>query len=146
MHWYLNLTIRQKVQSIVMLVSAVALVVATIVFTLYDRSTFLRARTQDLQAAAQMIALNSTAAMSFRDPKSATEILAALQTKQNVINACIYDKDGVVFATYSRDAANTEFSPPAVQSQVGVIVNRHMVLFQPITLNGEVLGTIFIEA
>src|SRR5579872_4464640 len=91
MHWYLDLTIRQKVQSIVMVISAVALLVATVVFTLYDRSTFLRAKTQDLNAAAQMIALNSTAAMTFGDPQSATEILTALQAKQNVINACIYD-------------------------------------------------------
>jgi len=146
MHWYLDLTIRQKVQSIVMVISAVALLVATVVFTLYDRSTFLRAKTQDLNAAAQMIALNSTAAMTFGDPQSATEILTALQAKQNVINACIYDKDGRVFATYSRDAAHSEFSPPPAQTQAAVIVNRNMVLFQPITLKGELIGTIFIEA
>ena len=146
MRSYLDLSIKQKVQSIVMVISAVALLVATVVFTLYDRSTFLRAKTQDLNAAAQMIALNSTAAMSFGDPKSATEILAALQAKTNVINAAIYDKRGHVFATYSRNAGQPNSSPPPTQAEAAAIVRSNMVLFQPVTLNGESIGTIFIEA
>ena len=63
-----------------------------------------------------------------------------------MINACIYDKDGEVFATYSRDAAHSDFSPPPAQAQASAIVRNNMVLFQPITLNGESIGTIFIEA
>src|ERR1700676_3947761 len=93
---YLHLSIRQKLQGIVIVTSAVALLVASVVFTLYDRSTFLRAKTQDLSSSAKMIGSNSTAALSFGDAKSAREILAALQAKPNVINACIYDKDGRV--------------------------------------------------
>src|ERR1700674_4048569 len=100
MRSYMDLSIRQKLQSIVMVTSAVALLVASVVFTLYDRSTFLRAKTQDLNAAAKMVGSNSTAALSFGDAKSAKEVLAALQAKQNVINAYIYDKDGRVFASY----------------------------------------------
>src|ERR1700676_969574 len=146
MRWYLDLSIRQKLQSIVMVTSAVALLVASVVFTLYDRSTFLRAKTQDLSASAKMIGSNSTAAVSFGDAKSAREILAALQAKPNVINACIYDKDGRVLATYSRTAAHSGFSPPPAQTQTSAIVRHNMVLFQPITLNGESIGTIFIEA
>jgi hypothetical protein len=74
--------------------SAAALLVASVVFTLYDRSTFVRAKTQDLSASAKMVGSNSTAALSFGDAKAAREILAALQAKQNVIKACTYDKDG----------------------------------------------------
>src|ERR1700683_1988841 len=100
MRSHLELSIRQKLQTIVMVTSAVALLVASLVFTLYDRSTFLRAKTQDLSASAQMVGSNSTAALSFGDAQSARETLAALEAKQNVIDACIYDKDGKVFATY----------------------------------------------
>jgi PAS domain S-box-containing protein len=146
MRSYLDLSIREKVQCIVMATSAVALLVASVVFTLYDRSTFLRAKTQDLSAAATMIGSNSTAALSFGDAESAREILAALRAKQNVINACIYDKDGRIFATYSRDAAHTDFSPPPVQIHSTAIFRRNVILFQPVTLNGESIGTIFIEA
>src|SRR6202167_982371 len=142
----LNLSIRQKLQTIVMVTSAVALFVASIVFTLYDRSTFLRAKMQDLSATATMIGSNSTAALSFGDAKSAKEILAALRAKPNVINACIYDKDGRVLATYSRDAAHSDFSPPPGQPKKTAIISHNMILFQPVTMNGESIGTIFIEA
>src|SRR3984957_7635426 len=146
MRSYLDLSIRQKLQTIVMVTSAVALLVASIAFTLYDRSTFLRAKMQDLSATATMIGSNSTAALSFGDAKSAREILAALRAKPNVINACIYDMDGKVLATYGRDAAHIDFSPPAAQIQATTIVGHNMVLFQPVTLHDEPIGTIFIEA
>jgi PAS domain S-box-containing protein len=146
MRSYMDLSIRHKLQTIVMATSAVALLVASVAFTLYDRSTFLRAKTQDLSAAAKMVGSNSTAALSFGDARSAGEILSALQAKQNVTNACIYDKDGKVFASYSRDAAHNDFSPPPAQSLSTAIVGNNMVLFQPITLNGKSIGTIFMEA
>jgi PAS domain S-box-containing protein len=146
MHLYLNLSIRQKLQTIVMVTSTVALLVASFVFTLYDRSTFLRAKTQDLMASASMVGSNSTAALSFGDAKSASEILSALQAKQNVTNACIYGKDGRVFATYSRGSAHNGFSPPSLQPPGAAIVKNNMLLFRPITLNGESIGTIFIQA
>src|ERR1700692_4887170 len=128
MRSYRDLSIRQKLQTIVMVTSAVALVVASVVFTLYDRSTFLSAKTQDLSVSATMIGSNSTAALSFGDAKSAREILAALRAKPNVINACIYDKDGRVFAAYGRDAAHTDFSPPPAQIQVTAIVSHNLIL------------------
>lgn len=146
MRSYMDFSIRQKLQLIVMATSTAALLVASVVFALFDRSTFLRGKTQDLTVAARMVGSNSTAALSFGDAKSAGEILSALQAKQNVINACIYRKDGLVFASYSRDAAQGDFSPPPAQTESTAIVNDHMVLFQPILLNGTSIGTIFLEA
>jgi len=146
MRSYMDFSIRQKLQLIVMATSTAALLVASVVFALFDRSTFLRGNTQDLTVAARMVGSNSTAALSFGDAKSAGEILSALQAKQNVINACIYRKDGLVFASYSRDPSQGDFSPPPAQTESTAIVNDHMVLFQPILLNGTSIGTIFLEA
>jgi len=146
MRSYRNWSIQQKLQGIIMATSGVALLVASAVFTLYNRSTFLQAKAQDLSASARMVGSNSTAALSFGDAKSAREVLSALLAQQHVIHACIYDKDGRVFAKYSRDTAQSDFSPPPVRSQAYAIVGRNMVLVQPIILNGESIGTIFIEA
>jgi PAS domain S-box-containing protein len=143
---YRNLSIRQKLQTIVMATTTVALLVASAVFTLFDRSTFLRAKTQDLSVTARMIGSNSTAALSFNDAKSAGETLTALQAKQNVIHACIYSKDDKVFASYSRDETDSNFSPPAAQAESTTIAKDRMTLFRPITLNGHPIGTIFLEA
>ena len=89
---------------------------------------------------------NSTAALSFGDAQSGREILAALQAKQHVIHACIYDKSGAVFVSYSREVARGNFCPPPAQAQTTAVVSRNMVLVQPITMNGEFIGSIFLEA
>ena len=146
MRSYQDVSIRQKLQGIVMVTSAAALLVASVVFTLYDRSTFVRAKTQDLSASAKMVGSNSTAALSFGDAKAAREILAALQAKQNVIKACTYDKEGGLFASYNRDAALFDCSASPWQAQASAISRQNMALLQPITLNGESIGTIVIEA
>jgi PAS domain S-box-containing protein len=146
MRSYLDLPIRRKLQAIVMATSAAALLVASVVFAVFDRSTFLQAKTQDLSAAAKMVGSNSTAALAFGDARSAMEILSALRAKQHVANACIYDKNGKVFASYSRDAVHVEFSRLLLQAQSTAIAGSKMVLFQPITLGDKEIGTIYMEA
>jgi len=147
MRWYRNLSIGTKFQAIVMVTCGVALVVAAVLFTLYDRATFLREKTQDLIVSAKMIGSNSTAALSFHDIRLAREVLNALQAKQHVVNACIYDSDGTVFAKYSRNLNHFDFPPPpAVKDARTTIVAGHMILFQDIVLHGDSIGTIYLEA
>jgi len=147
MQLFRDLSIRHKLQAIVITACGVALVVAAAVFTLYDRATFLRSKTDDLVASAKMIGSNSTAALTFRDSGSAQEILSALRAKPHVLHACIYDSGGTVFATYSRDPAQGVFSPPPVQEEGNqVVAKKKMVLLQNIVLNGDPIGRIYIEA
>jgi hypothetical protein len=141
-----NLSIRFKLQGIVIAACGAALLLASVAFTLYDRTSFMRFKTNDLVASAKMIGSNSTAALTFHESKSAREILSALHARVHVIYACIYDSDGKVFATYSRDPARAGFSPPPVQSEGNSIIGQNVVLFQNIALNGESIGTIYIEA
>src|SRR5713101_6705718 len=147
MRWYQDLSIRTKLQSIVMVTCAAALVVAAGLFTLYDRATFLREKTQDLIASAKMIGSNSAAALSSHDTRLAREILNALQAKQHVVNACIYDSDGTVFAKYSRDETHVDFPlSPTAQEDGPTIAAGHMALFQDVVLNGDSIGKIYIDA
>src|SRR6202171_3338218 len=142
---YSALTIRHKIQGIVMITCAVALAAATAVFTLYDRRTFLAAKTEDLVVSAQIIGANISAAIAFQDPHSAGEILSALRAKKHVVNACIYDSAGKVFAKYSRDPGQSGFSPPAVEPYGVAVTGGNIVLFQLILLNQELIGTIYIQ-
>src|SRR3984893_698815 len=147
MGWYQDLSIPTKLRAMVMITCGTALVVAAVLFTLYDRATFLREKTQDLIATAKMIGSNSAAALSFHDTRLAREVMNALQAKQHVVNACIYDSDGTVFAKYSRSPTHVDFPPPpTAQEDRTTIVARHMVLFQDIVLHGDSIGTIYIEA
>jgi two-component system, sensor histidine kinase and response regulator len=141
-----DLSIRYKLQGIVVAACCLALVVASAAFTLYDRATFLRTKSFDLSATANMIGSNTTAALTFHDANSARDTLAALTARPHVTQACIFDASGKIMATYSRDHATMAFSPPRVQETGNRIVGKNMWVFQNILLNGDSLGTIFIEA
>jgi two-component system sensor histidine kinase/response regulator len=143
---YRNMSIRHKLQGIVLTACAAALLMASAAFTLYDRSTFLLTKSEDLIASAKMIGSNSTAALTFHDAGSGREVLSALQAKPDVTNACIYDSDGKVFAKYSRDPTGAGSCPPASQRAGSAMVARHIVLFHSIVLNGDSIGAIYIEA
>ena len=148
MRWSEDLSIRTKLLGIVMVACGATLVLVAVLFTLYDRATFLREKKQDLIAAARMIGSNSTAALSAHDIRLAREVMNALQAKEHVVSACIYDSDGTIFATYSRSLNRIDYPPPPppTQDDEPKIVARHMILFQEIVLNREVIGTIYIEA
>jgi signal transduction histidine kinase/DNA-binding response OmpR family regulator len=147
MHWPQDLSIRKKLLGIVMVACGATLVLVAVLFTLYDRATFLREKKQDLIATAAMIGSNSVAALSSHDIRLAREVLNALQAKQHVVSACIYDSDGTVFAKYSRSLNRVEYpSPPTIQEDGPKIAARHMILFQDIILNGEALGKIYLQA
>ncbi len=146
MDLYSNLSIRNKLQGIVMITCGVALVIFAAALTFYERATFVREKNEDLEASAKMVGTNSTAALTFRDPASAAEILAALDAKEHVTHACIYKPDGTVFATYDRNPSQTPFSPPPVRAEGSVISGKQIALFRPIVLDGEIIGTIYIQA
>jgi two-component system sensor histidine kinase/response regulator len=146
MRSYRDMSIRHKLQGIVIVNCGVALLIASVVFTFYDRATFLRTKTEDLTASAKMIGSNITAALMFHDAGSAREILSALQAKPHVTNACIYDSDGKAFAKYSRDPTEPGSCPPPSQGAGSTANARNIVLFRSIVLNGDSIGAIYIEA
>ncbi|MGH9774944.1 MAG: response regulator [Candidatus Acidiferrales bacterium] len=145
MRGFRNTSIRTKLQAIVMLTCGAALLLAAFIFTGYDRLTFLQSDTQDLSTTAKMIGENSTAALTFGDADSAREILTALHAKGHVVFAAIYGKNGEVFAKYSRDPAQADFSPPAPGPDGSAVAGEHKILFQKIILKDDPIGTIYIE-
>jgi PAS domain S-box-containing protein len=140
-----SLSIRLKLQGIVMISCAVALSVASVIFTLYDRSSFRRAKESELAQSATMIGFISTAALTFNDARSAREILKVLQANPHITTACLYQNGVGVLATYRRAGLEGRGCPEAKEKAITVDA-RLMTLFQPVVLNEEVIGTIYLEA
>ncbi len=141
-----NLSIKRKLILIIMVTSAVALVLASAVFTIYDWLTFQQTMMRDLSTLAEVLGANSTAALTFSDPRAAEETLATLRAKPHIVSACLYTTDGQVFALYRRSDQQEKFSPPAPQSEGSQFTNAHLELFHPIKLDGEVAGTLYLRS
>ncbi len=146
MSGYRDLPIRHKLTTIIMLTSGVAILLACAAFVLYDLAAFRRAMTRDLSTVAEIIGQNSTAALAFNDPNAATQVLAALRAKPNVISACTYAWNGEVFARYKREDLKRSSLPPAPRPDGSRYEAGHLTIFRRIILDGQPVGTIYIES
>src|SRR5712691_8641718 len=146
MRAFRNLSIRRKLTLIIMLTSSVALLLACAAFVSYDLYAFRQAKVHDLTTLADIIGSNSTAALSFNDASSAREILGALSAKKHIVAACIYTRNGQVFAKYLRGDPNARFSPPETQDDGSRFGKNELTLFRKITLDGEKIGTVYLRS
>src|SRR5580693_6074706 len=106
-----DLAIKRKLILIVMFTTTVALIVAFVAAIAFDVVGERYNMSRALGIMAGMIADNSTAALSFKDSKAASEALAILHADPHVRAACIYDNSGKVFACYpSVQAAGPKLS------------------------------------
>lgn len=139
-----NISIRRKQMLIIMLTTTVALLLACSAFVFYDIVDFRAKLVERVGGIAEVIANHSTASLDFSDPKTAEQTLEALGTESEVVAGCIYDRDGHVFATFSRDGK--KFVPPLPQPAGHEFSGERMRLFQPIKEGSEVVGTIYVES
>jgi signal transduction histidine kinase/CheY-like chemotaxis protein len=142
-----NLSIKRKLTLITMLTSSAALVLSALSFLIYDLVAFRHLLVQDLRTQAEIIGYNSAGAMEFKDVPAATATLTALTAKEDIVAAVLYSVDGKEFAHYSR--ANDIFPrilPPLLQDQGYRFYGGYLQVFHDVTLNGEHLGTLFLQS
>jgi two-component system, sensor histidine kinase and response regulator len=141
-----DMSIRQKLTSIILVTCGVSILLACAALAAYDIAQFRKDLASDLVSTAQITGSNTTAALSFEDTASASEVLNSLSARTNIVEACIYARDGSVFAKYARAGTNPDFTPPPVGASGTRTVSGNMIVFRPITLRGENIGTIFLES
>ena len=139
-------SIRQKITQLVLLTSGVAVLVACSVFAIYDIVTARASLARDLNTLAQITGSNSTAALSFDDKQSANEILSSLSAQPHIVEACIYTREGKVFAKYSRNGSAADFIPPPVAPDGVLTVSGFMQVFRQIRLLDDGIGTIYVKS
>jgi PAS domain S-box-containing protein len=145
MQFFQKISLRRKQTLIILLTTSVALLLACAAFIAYDTITFRRELSERVTILADAIGNNCAAAIDFNDPKTAEETLAGLRADGNITSACVYPRDGTVFAVYHRDDT-TEFAPPPAQASGQEFTQDELHLFRPIKQGGELAGTIFVAS
>jgi two-component system sensor histidine kinase/response regulator len=113
-------------------------------FEVYERASFRSALVSNLAAHDETLGLNTAAALAFNDRISARDLLASLRVEHQIIAACLYDKNGNVFAEYRRDATVGECEMTAPVKD-GTRFDAGSVSYsRKISLDGERTGTITI--
>ena len=141
-----DVSLKRKLMVIIMLTSSVALLLACAAFVTYERVEFRQDMVDDLTVKAELFAGQSTAALSFKDPKAATEILRKLVAQKHIVSGCIYGSDGHVFAQYQRADVHGDFSPPAPRKDGHWFDDHYLELFREILLNDKAIGTVYLKS
>ncbi|HYM10025.1 MAG TPA: response regulator [Bryobacterales bacterium] len=139
-----DFSIRRKLTLLMMLTSSIALLLACGAFIAYELVAYRNQALSELTTVAEMIGSNSTAALAFEDHKAASETLGALRADTHITAAVVYDKDGAVFAGYARDGG--ALLPPRMRADGHSFEGDMVLLFRPIVLDRDRVGTIYIRS
>lgn len=137
-------SVRVQISLLIILNSTLALASAGVALFGYESLTQRRDASSALASQAGIIAENSTAALMFSDQRAATQILAALRGDPRVVEGIVYDKAGNHFARYLRNGVRSQDTAPPRAPGV-YFENGNVLVFRPIAMGEERLGTIFVE-
>ncbi len=146
MHWWRQAPIRTKQTALLLLTSTGALLLACAGFVASEVRRFHDDLAGELTTLADIIGQNSTAALDFRRPEDAVEILRALRAQASVVTAVLYDERGRVFATYRRPGEARAFQPPRPEADHQAFTDGRFVVFHRIADRGGFAGTVYLEA
>ena len=145
MNWLRRLTVRRKLMLMIVVSCGTALCLAGAAFVGYDLIMYRRTLIREITVLADVLGNNSTAALSFNARDTAEEMLNALRTQPHIVTACLYDKNGRVFATYARPHAAANIPAQAEDRGYRFAANR-LTVFRPIWLGNKPVGTIYLES
>ena len=139
-----DISIRHKLLLIIMLTSGISLLLACVAFITYDWISTKESLAQRLETMAEIVGANSTAALTFDNVGDAEETLRLLRAESHVVAGAVYGGGGSPFATYHRDAV--DFAPPEPEPAGYRFEADHLVVFRPILLDDDRIGTVFLQS
>jgi signal transduction histidine kinase len=139
-----NLPIRFKLTALTAITTTLALAVCCVLFVVNDIRLMRRSKVDQLTAIAEILAQNSSAALSFRQQDSAIELLESLSDRRTIVAAWMLDDASDEFARYSRlpDAKCPSFR---ADQEYRYASDGSLFAWSPIVESGEVLGTIVVQ-
>ena len=114
MRTFREMPIKQKLMVIVMLTTTAALLLSGVGIMVLDSILYRASLERDLSALSRIVADNSTAALSFDDPRAAAETLAALRAQGRTLSQpASTGRTARIFASYLRRTAEPGAHRPA---------------------------------
>jgi len=142
-----RLAIRRKLQAVIMVSVAAALVLACGALLAFTIAAMRDSTRTGIGILAQVIGENSTAALSFNDANAAAELLQGLKAQPSITRACIYSVKGELFARYTRAGLPERWNPPVPPAKDHSGFRDGMLsLFHTIHLEGQPVGVIYLES
>jgi len=150
-----NQSIAYKLRRMILLISGLVLLIASLAYLLIDFIDYRKNLVEKAEVQANFIATNATASLSFDDEKTATRLLKSLASDHSVNAAILFQNDGSNFASYIKNGLNEE---DLLKEDADWIkeVSRHkkkqhrienddIDILMPIIQKGDFLGYIYLD-
>jgi PAS domain S-box-containing protein len=140
-------TIKNKLMLIVMIISVFALILSSLLFTLFQVNEYKKWMINDQLSLAKITGDNAQAALAFDDPVDAEQVLNNLKDDGHILTAIIYSLDGNIFAEYTSEHVKNKNDASTFSFDNGAFIedgNLHVT--QTIQDSSGPLGKIYIKS
>jgi signal transduction histidine kinase len=136
--------IQQKLLSVIVLCCFIVLVFVISAYLLLEYNAFRTSTEKDITTLGEIIASNSSGALAFDSPKDAKEILNGLKANPHIVAACLYNKEGKIFAAYTNDTLS--IYPFLPQWSGYRFENGYIEGFNNVVQGNTILGTLYLKS
>lgn len=144
---YKDISIKNKLILIQLITSFIAVLICCVLFVFNDIKTFNKSMVENKNSIAEIVGVNAIAPLLFNDKEAATQILANLKSNPSILNAAIFDKDGLKFAQYDLNRVPYLFPPPNDEEfEEADFIDQKFTVGYRIVQNGEFLGTVMLRS
>ena len=142
-----NISIRHKLTLIIVVISTVSLLLASVAFITTDRINTRESLGNNLRTMAEIIAANSSAALLFGDTLAAEENLGFLEAQEHIEEVAIFRLDGSEFVSYRKESTEHAHSrKPDIEANNILFRDNHVEFLSNITHEGEIIGVVYIRS
>ena len=141
-----NTPIRRKLTLLIVVISTVSLLLASLAFITSDRIDTQQTVSSNLATMANIIAANSSAPLLFSDPVAAQETLGFLKSQQHIQAAAIYDSNDQVFSSYMQPGLEIELPAANLHDENTLFWGDHVELYTHIVYEGETIGVVYLRS
>lgn len=137
-----NISIKNKLVLMQVFTSALVLGICITAFVLIDIKGFKDRKETTSIAIAQMIGFNSISALEFLDNTAANKSLSELKGQTDILNASILDKNGKVFASYTKAGSDPkyQFAIPNEKQKNIQFTDQNLFVYYKILKDNETIG------
>jgi len=140
-----NISIRQRLTYLIMSVSCISVLITTLTISIIGVFSLRNNIVNELDVSASIVGDRNTAALLFNDDKLAEANLNVFSVKQSIVQACLYNAQGDLFARYGNEAYPESICPNDTSKRTIIAENR-ILLMKPIIKMQDKIGYMYIES
>lgn len=145
MRLFANASIKKRLTAIIMAASTISVVLTTATISVIGVYNLRASLLSELVLSASIVGDRNTAALLFGDSQLAESNMRVFSVKPGILKACLYDKEGLVFARYVKEGEESGECPQNLSTRAE-IGSSTVEVMQPIARMDEPIGMMYIES